>query len=540
VEIGKMDERLSDLGKQPISDAAPAGQESKYDDDYEQLMAEVAKLEAISSDNPINWETINELAIGILETKSKDFLISCYLAHGLYLKEGMDGLDAGLNIIKDMLETYFDDMFPPARRAKARANALSWLADKTEPLISALEPKVEQFAVFESCLSQLNTIQSLCDEKMPDNSPSLGGFKRSLKNWRDHLSTENNKLQQAAAPKTQAEKPSAQPAPAASSHVAPIPQSSPSLGAAPAVGDLGSDQDVKAAIKSVQDVARKVAQYKRHKNLADPAAYSLLRTAIWMQIERLPPAENGVTQLPEIDEDRQNHLQNLLNSGAHGELIVAGENIFCDAMFWLNSHRFVASALEALGHEVAKQALVQSVVAFVNCFPGIVDLKFVNGNPFADDMTKLWIAEQQGGGSGGQSSSAGTAPWESATKNALSLAAKGKFEEGLNTLTTGQLSAADAREKFMWQLSVAQLLEKTGKTKLAVAHLEHLWQKLVEESMTEWEVLPSLDVAKSLSACYLNKSFVKEMTELRITRAAELRSFIYRFDIPAALLLEPK
>jgi type VI secretion system protein VasJ len=535
-----MDERLINLGKQPIDGDAPAGREAKYDDDYEQLMSEVAKLEAVSSDNPINWETINSLATGILESKSKDLLISCYLAHGLYLKQGMQGLDAGLNIINDMLESHFENMFPAVKRAKARANALTWLADKTEPYISALDPKVKEFEVFESCLSHINNIQSFCDEKMPDNSPSLGSFKRAVKNWRDHLKTENDKLQKAAAPKTEAEPASTQPSPAPSSHVAAIPQSSPAMGTVPAVGDLGSDQDVKSAIKSVQDVARKVAQYKRQKNLADPAAYSLLRTAIWMQIERLPPSEDGVTQLPEIDQDRQSHLQNLLSSGAHAELVVAAENAFCDAMFWLNSHRFVASALEALGHEVAKQTLVQSVVAFVNCFPGILELKFVNGNPFADDMTKLWIAEQQGGGGAGKSASAGSAPWESATGKALSLAAKGKLEEGLSILTKGLCSAADEREKFMWQLSVAQVLEKTGKTKLAVAHLEHLWHKLLKGHLTEWELEPSLVIAKSLSACYVHKNFVKEMTEERTLRGAELRSFIYRLDIQAALLLEPK
>ena len=81
-----MDERLVGLGSKPIAGDSPAGIDAKYDEEYEKLMNEVVKLESVSVDSPIDWEVINDLAILILETKSKDLLIACYLAHGLYLK----------------------------------------------------------------------------------------------------------------------------------------------------------------------------------------------------------------------------------------------------------------------------------------------------------------------------------------------------------------------------------------------------------------------------------------------------------------------
>jgi type VI secretion system protein VasJ len=531
-----MDERLVELGSRPIAGDAPVGVEAKYDEEYEKLMSEVVKLEAVSVDSPIDWEVINDIAILILDSKSKDLLIACYLAHGLYLKQGMDGLLAGLQVINDMLSTYYDGLFPPVKRVKARANALYWLAEKTEPLIAALDPKFNQLEVFAGCLSQLNAIQDVCDEKMQDKGPPLGALKRTLKNWRDHLQTEADKqgkqAQAASAPaKVAAPAVAAKPAEKSAAAIAPV---------AP-IGELGGDQDVRAAVKSIQDVGKKVAAFKRQKNSADPGAYSLLRTSIWMQVERLPPSENGVTQLPELEPDRQKFMQNQLESKAYIELLSAAENAFIDSMFWLNAHRLVATALDGLGHELAKKAVVNAVVAFVSAFPGIMDLKFVSGTPFADEMTKLWIEEQlQGGGSEGGGGTSGGSAWQAATQSALSLAAKGKFEDGLGLMQAGILSACDDRERFMWQLSRGQFFEKTGKVQLAVPNLEHLWNQMLICSLTEWDLSSSLIAAKSLSACYSNKGFSKEMNEERKNRAAELKYFIYRHDVEAALLLEAK
>lgn len=531
-----MDERLVGLGSKPIEGDAPAGIDAKYDEEYEKLMSEVVKLEAVSVDSPIDWEVINDMAILILESKSKDILIACYLAHGLYLKQGMDGLLAGMQVINDMLSTYYDGLFPPVKRVKARANALYWLAEKTEPLIAALNPKVNELAVFDGCLSHLNAIQDICDEKMQDKGPPLGAFKRALKNWRDHLKTEADKQAKKAdaadaSPETVAAQVTAKPAQKSATAIAP---------AAP-VGELGGDQDVRAAVKSIQDVGKKVAAFKRQKKPGDPAAYSLLRSSIWMQVERLPPSENGLTQLPELELDRQKFMQNQLESGAYADLLNAAESAFCDSMFWLNAHRFVASSLDGLGHEQAKNAVVNAVVAFVSSFPGILDLKFVSGTPFADEMTKLWIEEQmQGGGSEGNAGTGSGSVWQATTQSALSLAAKGKFEDGLALMQTGLLSACDDRERFMWQLSRGQFFEKTGKIQLAVPNLEHLWNQMLNRNLTEWDLSSSLIVAKSLSACYSNKGFGKEMNEERKKRAAELKYFIYRHDVEAALLLEAK
>lgn len=541
-----MDERLENLGKTPVSEGAPAGENAKYEEEYEQLVAELGKLESVSAGGGVDWSLVVDLSSDILEKKSKDILVSCYLAHGLYQQQGLSGLQAGMKVISDMLETYYDDMFPPLKRVKARANALTWLAEKTEPLVAALDPKVKDFELFDTCLSSVNAIQEICDEKMADNGPSLGAFKRSIKNWRDHLKAEVDKLakeqekaQQAAQQKAEANETQASQPAQSQTQTAPAPKAS--VAPVVSVSDVNDDKDVKAAIKSVQDIGRKIAIFKRQANLADPVAYSLLRTTVWMQLERLPPSDNGVTQLPEIDPDRQRLLQNLLDNGDYPNLVNGAESAFCDAMFWLTAHRFTASALDALGHEKAKNAVCQGVAAFLTNFPGITELKFVSGTPFVDEMTRLWIDEQvlgQGSGSGAGGTSAN--PWDSGLQEALSLAGKGKAQEGIVALRSGMTAARDEREKFMWQLASGEFLTKTGHVSMAVPQLEYLWNQMVARNLSEWESSASVALAKSLLACYDNKNFKKEMNDERIARYQDVKSVMYRLDMDAVLVTDTK
>jgi len=268
--------RLADLGKNPIAGDAATGINAKYEDEYEQLKNELAKMEAVSSGSPIDWNLINDLAVDILEKKSKDITICCYLAYGLYKKQGLKGFNQGLQVIKDILETYFDDMFPP--RPRARANAMSWLGEKIEPLISGLDPDIKDYADLDACLESLKGVQDVCYEKMADNAPALGALKSAISKWRNYLKTqvdaEAKKAEQLKAQqekKKQQEQQTEQPQQTNTQTVA-----QPSTSSAPAAtkiklsevaaGDIADDKEVKAAIRSVQSVVRKIAAHKRQAN----------------------------------------------------------------------------------------------------------------------------------------------------------------------------------------------------------------------------------------------------------------------------------
>lgn len=534
-----MDERLQGLGSLPISDDAPTGENAKYDELYEQLTDEMAKLESVSGENPIDWIKVTDLSIEVLRTKSKDLLAASYLAQSLFVKQGLIGLSSGLAVMAEMLNTYYDDLFPPLKRVKARSNAITWLAEKAEPMVSAMNPNVKDFEQFEQCLAHLQDVQNVCDEKMGDQGPGIGALKKALKNWRDHLKVEHDKQQKAAgkAEQGQTEAPEVKAAtPATPSSTAPaVKKSAPPLVQADASAAVNDDKDVKAAIKSVQDVGRKIAMYKRESNPADPVAYTLLRTCVWMQIERMPPNDDNVTQLPELDPDRQKLLQNLCDEQSWADLIKGAESAFCDSFFWLTAHRYVFTALQAMGHQKAAEAMAHNVAGFIQRFPGIRNLKFVSGSPFADEMTQVWIDQQvlaSGQGSGGSGENSG---WQQGLDDALAAAGKGNAAEGLKLLKAGEREAQNERERFMWQLSCAQFLSKTGKVELAVFHLEYLWQKLESLALCEWESAAAAKIGKELLACYEHKDLKKDLSAQRVALIPELKSIVYRIDVEAVL-----
>ena len=80
------------LGTAPVPGAAPAGVSVKYEPEFEQLVAEVGKLESIDGRASIKWGDIVELSSGILAGKSKDLLVASYLTLGLLQQDGYVGV----------------------------------------------------------------------------------------------------------------------------------------------------------------------------------------------------------------------------------------------------------------------------------------------------------------------------------------------------------------------------------------------------------------------------------------------------------------
>ena len=70
------------------------------------------------------------MSTSLLTAKGKDILVACYLAGGLLQTRGLPGLHDGARILADLLETYWDQLYPPLARLRARRNAVQWLIDR--------------------------------------------------------------------------------------------------------------------------------------------------------------------------------------------------------------------------------------------------------------------------------------------------------------------------------------------------------------------------------------------------------------------------
>ena len=62
---------LALIGANPVSEASPCGENIRYETAFEELEAELAKQESLSSET-VDWKRVAELSSGILKDSSKD------------------------------------------------------------------------------------------------------------------------------------------------------------------------------------------------------------------------------------------------------------------------------------------------------------------------------------------------------------------------------------------------------------------------------------------------------------------------------------
>jgi len=108
------------LGKSPINSEQPTGIDVRYDPTFEQLQAEIDKLSSPSAASAIDWKKVVNLASEILSEKSKDLLITSYLAVGLIHTLKMEGLGIGLKIYIDLVNQFWENLYPKKKRMRGR------------------------------------------------------------------------------------------------------------------------------------------------------------------------------------------------------------------------------------------------------------------------------------------------------------------------------------------------------------------------------------------------------------------------------------
>ena len=131
------------LGQQPIDGALPAGNDVRDDPLYEAVEAEIAKLSSPVHSASIQWEVVTQLCTELLATKGKDLMVACYLTGGLYETRSLRGLAEGLTVVADMLQTYWDTLYPPIKRIRGRRNAVQWLMDRLQQRASEPAREIE-------------------------------------------------------------------------------------------------------------------------------------------------------------------------------------------------------------------------------------------------------------------------------------------------------------------------------------------------------------------------------------------------------------
>ncbi|MGY4257900.1 putative component of type VI protein secretion system [Bradyrhizobium sp. USDA 4516] len=161
----------------------PAGHNIRGTAIFRRLEAEIRRMD-LEGPAAVDWSKANILALDILSKRSKDILVASWLSYGLFRAEGYEGLAVGLGMLRMMVESHWDALFPPSKQEKARAGALEWLLHLA-PALAEIEPTdADASAVVAAC----DALEGLARElraKLAHGQVALNVLSRSLQPYNE-------------------------------------------------------------------------------------------------------------------------------------------------------------------------------------------------------------------------------------------------------------------------------------------------------------------------------------------------------------------
>ncbi|WP_321935716.1 type VI secretion system protein TssA [Paraburkholderia sp. J8-2] len=519
---------LSSLGKLPVTPAQPCGSDVRDEPEFELLQNEIGKLSNPSATSSVDWNRVSDLSTTLLANKGKDVLVASYLATSLLKTQGLTGFADGVQVVADLLQTYWDELYPPLQRMRARRNAMQWLidrvkADGAERDWSSWPP--QNPALLDDVRTALASIDRVLAEK-DDDAPSMQPLRALVDTMQ--VAVEEPVAPQpivAAAPP---------PAPEPEYKPAPTPLAAPAAAPAPA---LQAEALTPLAVDSIDSASRAIDEaldrlatigswYAQNQPSSAPG-FRLRRVAAWTGIERAPAANGSETQLAGPIAPLQDALRGLLSRAAYADIVAFAETQILQYPFWLDLNHAAAMALAQLGDawHSAHREVCNETAKFVARMEGIERLKFANGVPFANADTVEWLGTLTS--SAGQTQTA-TAPDPLAAvlARARALAADNDLHAASQCLQDGiaQSTAVGTRLRLRTALCDLLLENRPG------ARLDAFARALVEEidryGAAAWEPELTADALRAAYAILSRNEQNEAETAALLARIAPLNAAI--------------
>lgn len=474
------------VARQPISNDSFAGEEVRYSSEFETLEAELEKAQSLHASGPIDWQKIQEVSELILRNSSKDLRVAAWLTWALHLRESFHGLQAGLGVVLYLCEQHWEPLYPS--KPRTRAAAIAWLVPRLEGALKDDVPIKEQLPLFRSLAKHIEKLDAILSQHLGDAAPLLLPIHRRL----------NSMIQRAT---------NHEPEPGVvGSVVAQVKQAANQL-FTPGT-PIDNEKDAQKALRTQQEAARPLCAWWLKQKATDVRALKLNRTLLWMSIEAVPERNaEHITALRGLPADKLKAYQDRYSQAQYADLLVELEASLAKAPFWFDGQRMVWECLQALNAEAAMREVEIHFSLFVQRLPGIVELRFHDGVPFADPATRAWISANvmphlQSASAPRTVEATGTqAAWELALDEVLPILRKDGLKPAVQTLKQGLQNAQGGRVRFFWQLALARLCFMAKKYELAKTQLETLDQTLQDSGLHAWEPDLALQVLHLLHSC---------------------------------------
>jgi type VI secretion system protein VasJ len=475
---------LSELSRQPISSTAPAGSDARRTPEFEALQAEVDKLSCPSTAGTVDWGAVARLSSDILRSRSKDMLAAGYLCLSVVHTRGFPGCSTALSCYLELLENFWDDLYPPTARATSRVRALTWWLDRMKSALATLPAPLvaEDSAPIRELLGRLDLFLGAKLENPPSLVPLLEFFA--------------SPAPEPAPGQPSADEPGAAipPAGAVAEAAAPPPASAPQ--------QASQQPRIEEGWGSLnQELPRLTAllYHLREQEPTNPLPYRLLRQITWSGVASLPQTEGGRTRIPAPPAHLRQVAGGAVNSQDAGALLLEAERWLPQFIFWFDLNRQAAQALELLGgaYQTAHDAVCQETAFLLYRLPGLADLCFSDGTPFAGPETRRWLQSVVIGKSGPAPVDA--APFTScpaqevddtfgACKDEMQrLFAAGQLVAGLAAGRRALQSTASGRDNLLGRLWLCEELLANGQAALALPLLEQARNEIVRHRLEHYE-----------------------------------------------------
>lgn len=445
---------------QPIRPDAPVGDDPRYDDDFLAIKEEVAKLSGI------NDTLIVEAAERLLKANAKDVRLAVYYVYGRMRRDGAEGIADGFELLSALIDRFGPQLLPA--RAESRKAALEWLAGAT--FTDRLD-RVQNLtdAPLERTLSALALILERTAQWPETARPALDGLFRRFE--------------------ARLESPSATVSPGSGEPTRPYPL--PPSSSLPAAGEV-------ASVRDLLDRARQMAFFLREQPQGYLCAYRLMRCVRWDTLTDVPPHEaSGKTRLAAPRAELRAQLKRLLLQRQWPELLDRVEQAFAEGAnhFWLDLQYYAFTAQDQAGGEYTRvrDLLATDCALMLERLPGLEQLAFTDGTPFADDATLQWIARyatvrdvERGEAMAPVSVASASTDWAETEAQARDLAAQQSLEAALAWLQALPVQDGE-RDRYVRQLVMARVAERSGRTDTALHLLSALDQSARRYQLSAWE-----------------------------------------------------
>ncbi len=434
----------SDLRYQPVTDKI---KEARRQDDN--LSQGVWERELKTAD----YIAVMKLAKEALTKQSKDLQIAAWLTEALARREGFPGLQQGLDLMKRMLETFWDTVYPqidddgdlelratplsfvgqlaPAVRSVALSNAgHSWYQYRESRAIPteqesfsdgdeaaeahrspgrrphptrgirqgdwrstpvAFSQKVHDDLV--ALMEQAEALNTYCLEKFGDVSPDLGPLRTSLEEV--HQTSRILLIQKGGLRSgSSAEEESIEPAEEIPTNY--VEQNAPpqSTGAAPQRVRRGTGVDPADGEDAVARLLA-AARFLRKENPYNATPYLISRALRWGEVRSTGGYPDAMF-LAAPPSDVRMELKRLSIEGQWEPLREAAEEaagLPCGRA-WVDVHRYSVMACRNFGLDMPAQAIISGLRSLLADFPQLLQWELADGTPVANAETTQWLTSE--------------------------------------------------------------------------------------------------------------------------------------------------